>query len=415
MPSHSSTSLANLSRKNLPNIVSDLSLLDPKPILNGLFKFAHKDQAVNLPLSHKYHQIQTITTVQPTAFTTSNTFFDFNLPMNIDMLDEEILLVTLANSDPVVPWVADAPLPFWFQRLEIRHDNEIKETIRDIQLYMENTIYQDDFERTKAQPLNTIDASTYKVNAATATVPLSGSATFRLKLNTLLAKCNIFLKGLKGQVVFRFYPQTIGVFSSSVVNSSITLQSTILLLREIELTQDARNKMIQTYRSNVDFRYLDVITEQTVLNLSANTTTKYVTNNFHDSVYSHVIVLSRLAPSLSGLVTFNSHNNVYLEDVSSMNLSNGIQWTDADLRLVVYQSHFPNAMTQQADMNIYVPLAASCDPVKANKDGIQNGYDVLPRNAKVCINPAITASNTVDILAYVYSHCRVEGGKINIF
>ena len=94
MPSQTSVSLANLSRKNLPNIVSDPSILDTKPILNGLFKFQDKAQATNLPVSHKYHQIQTITTVQPTAFTTSNTFFDFNLPMNIDMLDEEILLIT---------------------------------------------------------------------------------------------------------------------------------------------------------------------------------------------------------------------------------------------------------------------------------------------------------------------------------
>ena len=45
MPSHSSTVLANLSRKNLPNIVADLSLLDPKPILNGLFKFQDRKQA----------------------------------------------------------------------------------------------------------------------------------------------------------------------------------------------------------------------------------------------------------------------------------------------------------------------------------------------------------------------------------
>ena len=60
-----------------------------------------------------------------------------------------------------------------------------------------------------------------------------------------------------------------------------------------------------------------------------------------------------------------------------MNLSNGIQWTDADLRLVVYQSSFANSMTQQTDMNIYTPLVASLNPVKANKDGVMNGYEVL--------------------------------------
>ncbi len=151
------------------------------------------------------------------------------------------------------------------------------------------------------------------------------------------------------------------------------------------------------------------------MSLTSGTTTKYVTNNFHDSVYSHVVVLSRVSPSVAGLTVFNAHSNVYLEDVSSMNLSNGIQWTSADLNLVVYQSHFANAMTQAADMNIYVPLVGSTDPVKANKDGINNGWDVLPRNAKVCINPASTASNQIDILCYVYSHCRIENGKLNIF
>ena len=415
MPSESLVILANLSRKNLPHIATDLAILEPKPLLNGLFKFLDKPQAINTPASTKYHQIQTITSVQTSAFQSSNNFFDFNLPMNIDVIDEEILLLTLLNTHASSSWISDAPASFFLQRCEIRLDNLILQTIRDIQLYMENTIYLDDFDRGKQEPMNAIDRTTYKVNTTAGTIAAGSTATFRLKLNTFLSKCNVFLKGVRGQIVFRFYPQSVGVFSASAQNGNLQLQSTMLLLREQELTPDARNKMNQIYRSNVDFRYIDAIHEQTVLSLVNNSTTKYVTNNFHDTVYSHLIVLTRASVITTGLTEFSQHNNVYLEDVSSMNLSNGIQWTDADLRLVVYQSHFPNDMTQQADMNVYVPLCASSSPEKAYKNGVENGWSVLPRNAKVCINPSSTFSGTVDILCYAYTHCRIENGKINIY
>ena len=83
MPSENSVNLANSQRKNLPHIVSVRNAFEPKSIINGLFRFEHREQAYNLPVSHRYHQIQTITTVAPTAFTNTNYFYDFNLPMNI--------------------------------------------------------------------------------------------------------------------------------------------------------------------------------------------------------------------------------------------------------------------------------------------------------------------------------------------
>jgi hypothetical protein len=417
MPSENSVILANTQRKNLPHIASNLNVLEPLPLLNGLFKFEHKEQAYNLPCSHRYHQIQTITSVQPNAFTNTNTFFDFNLPMNIDLIDDEVIEMTLVNNDASNNWVANASVPFWFQRVEIRIDGEIKQTLRDIQLYLENTMYIDDFERTKLVPMIGINKSTYKADASVLAIAKSGGTkTLRLRLNTFLAKCNLFLKGIKGQVVYRFYPQSINAFSNSAANSSIQLQSTLLLIRECELTADGRNKMQQIHKSNVDYRYLDALHEQTVVSMTAGSTTKYVSNNFHDSIYSHVVVLTRASnPTLTNLETFVEHANVYFEDVSSMNLSNGIQWKSDDLKQIVYQSHFPNTMTQAADMNVYVPLVASLKPAEANSRGINNGWEILPRNSKICILPLATAANQIDIVAYVYTHCRLENGKVSLF
>ena len=416
MPSENSVSLANLQRKNLPHISSSLNLLEPMQLLNGLYRFQHKEQAYNLPCSHRYHQIQPITTVASTAFTNTNYFFDFNLPMNIDMIDEEVLLFSLYNSSVVDSWTAKSSVPWWFQRIEIRHDNEIKQTLRDIQLYLENTIYLNDFEREKNVPMIGLDKDTYKSNNDAVTILSSVTKTFRLRLNSLLSKCNINLKQLRGQVVIRVYPQAMSAFSDSAINSSMQLQSPMLLIRECELSGDGRNKMNLIHRHNVDYRYLDVVHEQAIVNLTANSTFKYVTNNFHDTLYSHVVVLSRIAnPTLENLEEFIEHLNVYFEDVSSANLSNGIQWTSDDLKQVVYQSHFPNSMTQQTDMNVYVPLVASLNPVDSYKKGVQNGYEVLPRNSKLCLNPKTTQQTQLDIVCYEYKHCRIENGKINLF
>ena len=41
------------------------------------------------------------------------------------------------------------------------------------------------------------------------------------------------------------------------------------LMRELELSQDGRNKMMLVHRANVDYRYLDVVHEQTTLNMIA--------------------------------------------------------------------------------------------------------------------------------------------------
>lgn len=415
MPSENSVSLANLQRKNLPHIASALNLLEPMPILNGLFRFQHKEQAYNLPCSHRYHQIQPITTVAPTAFTNTNYFFDFNLPMNIDIIDDEILEFTLANTG-AGDWVASASVPFWFQRIEIRVDNEIKQTLRDIQLYLENTIYKDDFERKKLQPMIGLDPSTYKVDASGTTVYQQSTHTFRLRLNSLLSKCTPYIKAVRGQIVVRVYPQAMSAFSNSMANPNMQLQSPMLLIRECELTGDGRSKMNLVHRQNVDYRYLDVVHEQAVVAVNANSTYKYVTNNFHDTLYSHVVALTRVAnPTLSQLETFIQHANIYFEDVSSTNLSNGIQWSSDDLKQIVYQDHFPNSMTQQIDMNVYVPLIASLNPTEANKKGIENGYEVLPRNSKLCILPTQSAQVQLDIVCYEYKHARIENGKISLY
>lgn len=409
-------SISQSQRKNLPHIVTNLDQLNPVSMMGGLFKFISKPQAYNIPTSNKYHTIQPITTVSTNAFTGSNYFFDFNIPMDIDMINEQFLELALLNTSSTTDWAAKASLPFWIQRIEIRHNGEIKQTLRDIHLYMDNTIYRNDFEREKLVPLVGINKDTYKADSATLTV-LQGGGTnvFRLKINSILARCQLFIKALKGQIVVRVYPQAISVFSNSTANSSIQLQTATLLIEENELTPDACEKLKSIHRSNVDYRFLDVIDEQAVLTLTSGTTTKYVTNNFYDQVYSHLVVLTRANnASNEDLEIFVKHNNVYVEDVSSTNLSNGIQWTDDQLRKVVYTSNFPNSMSLQTDMNVYVPLAPSSDCEASYKKGVNAGFDILPRNCKICISAASSATYQVDILCYAYLHVRVQDGAFAI-
>lgn len=407
---------SQMQRKNLPHIVANLRSLEPAAVLNGLFRFANKAQTSNVPGSHRYHQIQPITTVNPSAFTNTNYYIDFNLPMNVDQINEELLEVTLKNNHVASSWTANASVPFWFQRIEIRHDGEIKQTLRDVHLYLDQTMYRDDFERAKLMPLNGISDATYKADATTLTIGPNSTATYRLKLNSIISKCSLFLRALHGQVVVRVYPQAIATFSNSAQNANITLEQSTLLLRELNLSTDASARLETIHRSNVDYRFVDVVHEETSLNLTSGATFKYVTNNFHDTIYSHLVVLTRDSnPILSELEMFQKHTKVYVEDVAGQSLSNGIQWTDEELRTVVYTSNFPNTMALQSDMFIYVPKSPSLNPEQSYKTGVNNGYEILPRNTKLCIVPATTGQVKVDILCYAYMHLRVEGGKINIY
>ena len=417
MPTEASLSLANLDRKNIPNIASALNLLEPQPILNGLYRFEHKEQAFNLPVSHRYNVIQPITTVSSTFFNSSSNFIDFNLPMNIDLIDETTLEFTIANASGVTAWVANASVPNWFDRVEIREGTNIIQTIRDLDLYLDNTIYLNDFERAKNVPKIALDATSYQVNTSAGTVGTSSSNTYRMRIANVLTKCQIFMKAIRPQLVLRVYPKPISSFSSSTVNSSITLTAGTLLVRELQLTTDGKRKLMDVHRQNVDYRFLDPVHDQfSGQAMTSGTTIKLKTTNFQNSVYSHVLALTRASsPTLANLETFIQHSNVYFEDSASQNLSNGIQWSDGDLREIVYQSHFPNTMTLQTNMNVYVPLVGSMDPVKSYTDGVNLGWDVLPYNANVCIMPSSTSTYQVDVVAYVYRHARVEGGKLCLY
>ena len=110
----------------MPTIASDFSSLRPQPVLNGLFNFMHKEQAHTLPVRVKYHQVQPVTTVSGSAFTQgANYLFDFNVPMNIDILDDVVLEFTLQNTNASNDSVVTALVSFWFQRVEVRVDNDI--------------------------------------------------------------------------------------------------------------------------------------------------------------------------------------------------------------------------------------------------------------------------------------------------
>lgn len=330
------------------------------------------------------------------------------------MIDELILEFTLQNTDATTDWVASASVPFWFQRIEVLDGDKVIQTKRDLHLYLDNTIYLNDFERAKNLVNIGLDNSTYKANSTQCTIAHGGTntATYRLKLRTFLDQCKIFVKGHNGLLHVKIYPQSVSTFSATSV-TSLVLNTMYLMVKELELTPDGRRKMMEIHQKNVDYRVLDIVDEHTSLALTSGSTTSYITNNFHNVVYSHVLALFRTQnATTTNIEKFKQHNNVYFQDASGNNLSNGIQWSDTDLRYMVYQDHFPNTMTQQTDMYVYVPLIASKDPVDAKMNGTVNGYDVLPRNAKLSVNAGATATQDLDIICYMYRHIRVQNGQL---
>jgi hypothetical protein len=324
------------------------------------------------------------------------------------------LRVVASNSHATDDWVASCSLPFWFSRMEVRQSGNIIETIRPDELYLSLTAFKDKWELEKDEVDTIIDPTSFECDTTTGTIQeLGATATYRLPLRCVLNACGMPLIGVDGQLTLRVYSQAASVFSASSINANLGLSTLTLWCRENKYHPHGLDGLKRAARLPLDFRYSQFSHEQASLALTSGSTTKYITNNFDNDLYSVVFVLVRASgATTTGLEDFLSANNVYLEDASNKNLHNGIQWSASDLARE-FKNKFPNNMISATNKNIHA-FVPSENPVKA-LHGHQNGFDVLPKNAKVVINAAATATRQVDIYALLYKHVRVEQGKIKIY
>lgn len=404
-----------MDRKNLPHLASAVEKR-VIPAVNGLYNFLNHDHAITKPQEHQWHEITSVSTVASTYFQSANNYADFNIPNDINgSLDWMHLLITCSNSHGANDWVSSCSVPYFFNRIEVRQNGNIIETLRADEIYLTQTAFKDHVALEKDEVDTGIDPTSFEADTTTLTIQeLDATATFRLPLRCVLNACGIPLMAVDGQLSLRVYSQAVSVFSASAQNANLGLSTLRLWCREVKPHPHGMDALKRSARIPLDFRYSQWAHEQASLSLTSGSTTKYITNNFDNDLASLVFVLIRASgATTTGLEDFLSANNVYLEDASNKNLHNGIQWSADDLKHL-FKRAFPNNMINATNKNTYC-LVASEDPVKALHNGSQNGFMALPKNCKVVINASATATRQLDVYALLYKHVRVEQGKIKIY
>lgn len=406
------------------NIVHEQSLVDYQTVAQplGPYNFKRPEQAVSQAgLKHTWHEVQSVTTIPSTVFASANNYTDFIVPAHMQYIDSKYFEVTLTNGGAEND--GDAVLAcgpcFLFSRIEVRVNGDILQTKRDVEVKLDHLMYHDKHYLERHEASSGYDPTSFVVDTTYGTIAdNSGTKTYRVKFSTFLDQCGIPIRLCKDQIVLRFYSQNLAnilTSGSASIAGNVTCTSFKLYMREIEGDE---KKLMKLGQKPLDWRFLDVKHEQANVALTSGATTRYITNNFDETdLVSHVAVTVRsTTQTTTGPERFlDSLSSVWFENQSGQNLHNGIQWTNTRLLQQEYPSKFPNLMSQTTYGTVYLPMIPSEDPVKAHEDGVVLGADKLCRNMKVCMTPNESATREIQVLAHVYKHVRLNGGKLTVF
>ena len=378
-------------------------------VANGLLRYRNSDQAITSGYErHVIHELQPKRTAPTDFFSGTNNFIDVELPQHLDAIDQLDLHMDFHNADSVNDMSFNNTPSNLISRVEVRVGSEIKETITDVEAWINQIPYTNPWEFANQQDSSKISPSTYKVSFDI--TAYSDSGTIRVPIRNVISQCGIPTSAVSDQVTLRFYSQD----SSNVVNgsSNFELADFKVHAREKRRTDE---QIAKSARLNQDYRYLQPKLEEKSIALTKDTTVKTVLNNFtEDDLCSHMWVLIR-ASNPTGTDQDNYlkvGTNVYLENEAGQNITNGIQWAGTDLLNFIYPDKFDN--NAKSAHGLYLPLCPTQDPVDDYNEGGQNGVQPLSRNMKLCIVSSATATYYVTVVAMCQRHVRVDQGKLSI-
>lgn len=396
----------NVGSSNL-NVISGIDT-QTMIVQNSNFHFAIPQQAYINPSKKVLSQIQP-TLTNSSFFNSSNNFIDFNIPTNshIDKIEDIYLEVELSNSSTTVACVL-ATVPYMaINRVEIRLSDVIVETITPTQLYLAEAVYKGDLAHMQTNAVNTaIDPITFDLSTSYNTIPISGSITYRLSLVSFLTRAKLYLSTFSQKLTLRIYSNTLNISSGSL--STVTLTNFVLYVQhQMVSSPTVLNKLKST---KLQYRYLDVVLEEALVNLTSGSKTSYVTQNYDSSMLcSHVFIVFR--SSNLNLDFQNVASSIYFED-NLGNMIEPIQYTNNHLLQVTYPHAFKNLLSQQTNKSVYTLLLGAQHPLSTVNDGVVSGYVRMSRNMKLNIVSNTSSTVTMSIYAYVYKLCTVNAGQL---
>lgn len=381
--------------KHEPHVASTIDFKRPIKSRNGRYNFRHKDQSFSKPMRKVHHQVQPIVNPSSSFINNDNNYVDFRVPDSIKgWIDDIEIEYTLANANAAAVTI-NASSAHHFDRNELLENGNLTgDPVTSDETYLWNTVYLTDDELEKRQPYNVIDNDTLELDTSANTIPATSSKDYVLKIRTVLNAAKVVLAHVSGDLVIRIYSRNKTKWCNDANVGDLSLTSMKLFITEVEYHGD------EMRHGALDYRYTAFRHEQTSQALTVGTTTKYITNNFHDDIYSHCFILIRAnGATLGNYEDFLSASNVYLESQGNQNLHNGIQFSDSQLKRI-YVDRFPNEGVTFTNKAIYC-ICPSSDPVKDVMNGQVHGYDVMPKNAKVCITANGSSAGTRQLDLYV--------------
>lgn len=354
-------------------------------------------------------------TFPSTFFQAAENVVDFDIPQSCSEILDHSVVVDLANGDGSNAFSFGGTNHFAFSRVEVLEDGVVKGTFfPDIHGYIDDFAFAMDHELEHHEAETRVDATTRGLKSgATATIPASSSTTFYIHFNTFLNKCKIAPCTVpRHRLTIRcISAANWALTSSAVAITSITATNCRLIIRERRGAEKALMK-----QRVLDYSYLDANIERVSAALTSGSEYTYTSSRFKSSdIGSHFMVLIRANGSAGeNLIKFLDLTSLTMTDENGNSLTDGRTYTNAELLNVQWPRRFRNAMTQQTDKRLYVPICHATDPSADVRRGTCTGSGTLPDKVIVKLVAAATATRELILVHRYHSHIRIENGELSI-
>ena len=375
------------------------------PALKGLYRFRQPEQAVTAgTLRHVIHELVPHPSTPTTFLDTVNQFTDVPFPDTLHPLDQVDVHLVLQGG--VGDTTFNSMPSNLFSRIEVHVGGQVKQTITDLDQWMDRVLYQDPWEHARHAVSTLYDADSAGVDTGYEIGVMEASDLIRIPISSYLTKCGVSPATCKDEVKLRFYSQV----STNVLSQAVTVKDLKIKAREVRGDDAALQAISQPH---LDARFLQSSIEEKTWSFTAGAEINWTLNNFSkDHLCSHMWLFIRDA-DLSGAKRDKMHNDkisaAWLEDQSNQNMTNGIQAKAQELLYINYPDKFTS--TANNKQGVYLIYCPATDPVSDYRNGTMSGAQPLVENMKLKIKAAATGSFHCTVVAMCHKHFRAQKGE----
>ena len=368
----------------------------------------HERAVKAAPVSWKVHTFSPVGSA--TNILNTQQSVEFLIPEGkLSEIEEILLYYTISNSNTAS---AALLMPTWFHcdQVEIEQGGDLQETLYpEWEHFIHMALRPTEWYTLVAADLN-IDTG-YDEPAGT-TIALSSTDTYVMPLWTLFQQSDVPMHRLKGDIRIRFRFTTFAnaEVTASCVAGNLTCTAMKLYITDRHLKAPFDSQQAADHRDLI-LPYLEVTRELVTTATTAGTRVDIKPASLSGNV-AFVIIGDRVTAATNDtLLDFTALTDFTLKDPTGRIIGDVQQYPSALQRLEL-GSKLPNPAFLASIPYTIIPFTS--DLVGTMLKGAQFGFETLPTNSLININPATTATEDIMVIVGKYRHLRISNGKMTV-